>query len=167
MRRFLVLVLVCTFHAAAAERSQEAGGGEGGFFLAAGGGLNIGHPFGELQVGRRLRSAPHFELYLDYSYDAKISEYSFQTFGIGARTYLGSFGLTSFGHYELFHQALASFALSQGGDLRTIGDRLLGGFFTQGLGIALVTGSAWTLEFSVSTGYPVWERSDLTLRVQF
>jgi hypothetical protein len=160
MRALLIVLITCTVHVASAERFEEPGAG--GFFVAAGAGLNVGHPFGEVQVGRRFRHAPHFELYLDYSYDAKISEYAFQTFGLGGRTYLATIA-----HCELFHQALASFAISQGGDLRTIGDRLLGGFFTQGLGLALVTGSAWTIEVAVSTGYPVWLRSDVALVVRF
>jgi hypothetical protein len=160
MRPLLIVLITCTVHVARAERFEDPG--VGGFFVAAGGGLNVSHPFGELQVGRRFRNAPHFELYLDYSYDGKISEFPFQTFGIGGRTYL-----LHVAHCELFHQALASFALAQGGDLRTIGDRVLGGFFTQGLGLALVTGSAWTLELSVATGYPVWLRSDLGLKVRF
>jgi hypothetical protein len=160
MRLFWIVLITCTVHVARAERFEDPDAG--GFFVAAGGGLNVSHPFGELQVGRRFRSAPHFELYLDYSYDGTISEYPFQTFGIGGRTYL-----LHVPHGELFHQALASFALAQGGDLRTIGDRLLGGFFTQGLGLVVETGSAWTVELSVATGYPVWLRSDLAVKVRF
>ena len=158
--RFVFLLVLCTATTASAERFDDPGAG--GFFIAAGGGLNVGHPFGELQIGRRFRSSPHFELFLDYSYDAAISELRFQTFGVGERTYLTHLGPT-----ELFHQAVASFAVTQGGDLRAVGDRLLGGFFTQGLGLALVTGSAWTLEVSLQTGYPVWLRSDIALRVRF
>jgi hypothetical protein len=135
---------------------------EGAFTATAGGGLNVGTPYGELQVGRRFRGAPHFELYLDYGYGAAISTYPFHTFGLGARTYLWREG-----RFELFHQALAAFALATGGHFQTIGDRLLGPFFTQGLGLAAHVAPCWSVALVVSTGDPVWLRSELAVRYAF
>jgi hypothetical protein len=140
--------------------------GPPGFSVAVGGGVNVGTPFIEAQVGRRFEAAKHFELYLDYSYDAAISEFSFQTFGLGARTYLASFG-----RFELFHQALAGFAVSSGGEgpvsHREIGERLLGPVFTQGVGAEVLLYRGLTATLVVSTGYPVWLRPELTVKYRF
>jgi hypothetical protein len=149
------LVLVCALAAPAAA--------EPGWFVSAGAGLNTSHPFGELQLGHHFR-AP-FELYLDYSYDATISEFPFQTLGVGARTYFFHVG-----NLRIFHQALTGGALSSGGSgavqNRTFGDRLLGGIFEQGLGVDLEIVPGWSVKAAVSTGYPVWLRSEVgvTLR---
>jgi len=142
--------------------TSELAAADGAFTATAGGGLDVGTPFGELQLGRRFRAAPHFELYLDYSYNGAISTYPFHTFGIGARTYL-----VSFDRFELFHQALAATGLGSGGHLRTIGDRLLGAFLTQGLGLDAKLAPCWSVAVVVSTGYPVWLRSELVVRYRF
>lgn len=147
----VALVLLATARVAAADAA---------FTATAGGGLNVGTPFGELQLGRRFR--PYFELYLDYSYGAAISTYPFHTFGMGARTYLARWD-----RVELFHQALAAFGLGTGGHFQTIGDRILGPFLTQGAGVALNVAPCWSVELVVSTGDPVWLRSELAARVRF
>jgi hypothetical protein len=145
------LVVLATVRVAAAD---------GAFTATAGGGLNVTTPFAELQVGRRLR--PYFELYADYSYGAAISTYPFHTFGIGARTYFARWD-----RVELFHQALAAFGLGTGGHFQTIGDRVLGPFLTQGLGVAVNVARCWSIEMVVSTGDPVWLRSELAARYRF
>lgn len=129
-----------------------------GWFASAGLGANTTHAFGEVQIGHRLCTVP-FELYVDYSYDAAISQFSFQTLGVGARTYFYRAGAV-----QVFHQALAGAALSSGGEgavqNRTFGDRLLGGVFEQGVGVEVAFG-AWSIKLVESTGYPVWLRSEL------
>ena len=135
---------------------------DGAFTVALGGGVNVGSRFAEIQIGRRFHGAPHFELYLDYSYNAAISTYPFHTFGIGARTYLARFD-----RFELFHQALVATALGSGGHLRTIGDRILGAFLTQGIGLDAKLAPSWSVGVVVSTGYPVWLRSELAARYAF
>lgn len=151
---------------ARADRSSSGLSADGGFTLSAGGGLNVEAPYGELQLGRRFVRAPHFELYLDYSYGAAISAYDFQTFGIGARTY--------FFHrerVEVFHQALLAFGLSASGndtvDDRALGERVLGAFVAQGLGVQIALSESWWLGAVVSFGYPVWLRPELALRFAF
>ena len=135
---------------------------DGAFTATAGGGLNVGTPFAELQVGRRFAGAPHFELYLDYSYGAAISTYPFHTFGLGARTYLKRWG-----RVELFHQALAAFGLGTGGHFQMFGDRVLGPFLTQGVGVAVTVAPCWSVAFVASTGDPVWLRTELAVRYRF
>lgn len=138
----------------------------GGFTAALGGGTNVGTPYVEAQLGRRFRRAPFFEIYLDYSYDRPISELSFQTFGAGVRTYVKRFG-----RFELYHQALLAFAVSSSGtgpvQNRAIGERLLGAFVTQGLGLSAQLHGCWSAALTVSTGYPVWLRPELALRYTF
>jgi hypothetical protein len=131
---------------------------EPGYTVALGGGLNVGHPFVDARLGHRWSRV---EVALDYSYDAKISELPFQTFGVAVRTFL-----TTVGPVELFHQASASFALSSSGtfDDRQLGDRLLGGFFTQGLGAEYAIDPCWSVALTVSTGYPVWLRPELAVK---
>jgi hypothetical protein len=142
VRAFVVVMLI-----AGSARAEER------WFASAGVGLNTTHPFGELQLGRHWAHVP-FELYLDYSYDAHISQYAFQTFGVGARTYF-----LHVGNLRVFHQALAGAALSSApGDL---GDRLLGGIFEQGLGMSLDLVPGWSVKAALSTGYPVWLRSEV------
>lgn len=162
MRRFCVLAIVLFSSSAHTERVEDAAAASGGTFIAAGAGANVGTPFGELQLGHRFHRAPHFELYLDYSYAGAISEYRFHTLGVGARTYFAHVP-----HSSLFHQALAAVAITEGGNLRAFGDRLLGGFFTQGLGIQVELGSHWSFDAIVSTGYPVWLRGEAQLRYWF
>jgi hypothetical protein len=141
--RALVVVLWIAGSAHAEER----------WFASADAGLNTTHPFGELQLGHHWAHVP-FELYVDYSYDAHISQYAFQTLGIGARTFI-----LHVGNLRVFHQALAGAALSSApGDL---GDRLLGGIFEQGLGMSLDLVPGWSVKAAVSTGYPVWLRGEL------
>jgi hypothetical protein len=145
-----LVLLVCALAAPVAA--------EPGWFVSGDAGLNTSHPFGELQLGHHFR-AP-FELYLDYSYDAAIDQFPFQTLGIGARTYF-----VHVGNLRIFHQALAGAAVSSGGDgavqNRTFGDRLLGGIFEQGLGFDLEFVPGWSAKIAVSTGYPIWLRSEL------
>ena len=138
----------------------------GGFTVAIGGGVNVGTPFVEAQLGRRLHRAPFLELFLDYSYDRPISELSFQTFGGGVSTYV-----TRFARFELFVQAIAAFGVSSSGagpvQHRAIGERLLGAFMTQGLGISAQIYRCWTASLAVSTGYPVYLRPELAVRYTF
>ena len=153
------IALAVVLHATVAE-AEHAGVSAG-----IGGGLNVGTPFVQAQLGRRFRRASHFELFLDYSYDKAISEFSFQTFGVGARTYVARTG-----RFEVFHQAVAAFVVSSSGDgpvQRAIGERLLGPMFTQGLGAQLEVHRCWTVALVLSTGYPVWLRPELSLRYTF
>ncbi len=46
-----------------------------GFTASLAAGLNVTHPFGALQIGRRLESADFFEPYIAYSYNTAISEF--------------------------------------------------------------------------------------------
>lgn len=132
-----------------------------GFTFSGGGGTNVGAPFAELQAGRRFARAPFVEVFLDASYGAAISEVSFTTFGAGVRTYFSRHG-----RVELFHQALAAFAISGSGDVngRAIGERLLGAFMTQGVGVSVELCQCWSVSLAVSTGYPVWLRPELAAR---
>ena len=161
---FVVVALVAVGPTAA----RASGGGDrpAGFTLTAGFGLNVDTPFVEIQAGRRFTCARHFELFLDYSYDRPISTFSFQTLGIGARTHVARLGPV-----ELFHQALAAFAVSSSGTGpvtgRDLGERLLGGFLTQGVGLATTRPGRWTVALVVSTGYPVWLRPELTVQHTF
>ena len=134
-----------------------------GFTATAGAGANVDTPFVELQLGRRFRRAPFFEFFLDYSYDRPISLFSFQTFGVGARTYF-----LHRGRFEMFHQAVASFALSSSGrgDVqdRDIGQRVLGGVLAQGVGLQFAIDRCWNVALTVSVGTPIWLRSELAVR---
>lgn len=163
--RLLLLLVLATSSPAFADRSGVLDE-PGGYTLTAGGGLNVDVPFGELQLGRRFVRAPTFELYLDYSYGMAISEYDFQTFGIGARTYFSKHG-----RVEVFHQALAAFGLSASGngvvENRALGERVLGAFMEQGVGVQVALSESWRLATVVSVGYPVWLRSELALRYAF
>ncbi|HEY4181974.1 MAG TPA: hypothetical protein VGM90_34260 [Kofleriaceae bacterium] len=161
MRRIACLVILIAATANADNRPFDHG-----YTVTVGGGLNVSAPYLEAQVGRRFERAPFFELYLDYSYGWPISELSFQTFGIGERSY--------FFHrprVEVFHQALMGFAISSSGtgkvQDRAIGERFLGAFVSQGLGTAVTIAPQWQLSLTLSSGYPVWLRSDLSLRYTF
>jgi hypothetical protein len=141
--RALVVVLLFAGSAHAEER----------WFASADVGLNTSHPFGELQLGHHWAHVP-FEMYLDYSYDAHISQYAFQTFGVGARTYV-----MHVGNLRVFLQTLAGAVLSSGpGDF---GDRASDGIFEQGLGMSLDLVPGWAVKAAVSTGYPVHVRSEV------
>ncbi len=143
-------------------------GAEGHHGVSAGvyGGLNQAHPFVGAQAGYPFARADFFELYVDYSYGSAISEFAFQTFATGARTYFASFS-----RIELYHQALLGFALSSSGTAqvpeRSLGERLLGAFATQGVGIDAAVWRGLHAALSVSTGYPVWLRPDLARRYRF
>lgn len=137
-----------------------------GFGLALDGGTNVATPFLGAQIGWRFARADFFELYLDYAYGAAISEFSFHTFGAGTRTFFFSRG-----RVELFHQALLGFGVSAGGTTdvpnRDLGQRLLGAFMTQGLGVDVAVTGGLHASFALSTGYPVWLRPELALRYRF
>lgn len=158
------LVVVALLATTASAAPSAATGG--GFTAALGGGTNVGTPFLEAQVGRRFHRAPFLEVFLDYSYDRPISELSFQTFGVGVRTYF-----TRFDRFELFFQAVASFAVSSSGtgpvQNRAIGERLLGAFMTQGLGISAQLAGRWSASLAISTGDPVYLRPELAVRYTF
>lgn len=163
----IVLVwIVLASGIASADRVSSGLSADGGFTLSAGAGVNVDTPYGELQLGRRFVRAPHFELYLDYSYGAAISEFDFQTFGIGARTYFFSRG-----RVEVFHQALLAFGVSASGngtvEDRALGERVLGAFMAQGLGTQVALSESWRLAIVVSVGYPVWLRPELAVRFAF
>ncbi len=158
VRVLLVLAILAVASPASADRST-------GFTASVGAGFNLDTPFVEAQLGRRFVRAPHFEVFLDYSYGAAISEFAFQTFGVGARTY---FARCRCGRIEVFHQAVMAFGLSASGngavEGRQLGERVLGAFMTQGLGTQLALTDRWRLALVVSTGYPVWLRSELAVR---
>lgn len=137
---------------------------EPGFFAAAGAGANVSHPLGELRVGRRFQGAPFFELSLAYSYDAAISELPFQTLGLAARTYVGHVWAL-----EIYSEATASLAQSGSGKFadRAIGDRLLGGMLTVGVGAAYAIDPCWSVTLALATGTPVWLRSELAVQRRF
>ena len=155
-----LVILALAGQAAAAEPT--------GFSLATGGGTNVGTPFVEARAGRRFTSAEHFELYVDYTYDRAISMFSFQTFGIGVHSYLWKF---AGGRVEMFHQAVAAFAVSSSGagpvQNRALGERLLGPVFTQGFGVEAHIDACWAAAFVLSTGDPVWLRPELTVKYVF
>ena len=161
-----VLVIASLGAPSPARAEQTALGSPSGFTATLVGGLNVDTPFVELELGRRFDRAPHFELYLDYSYGAAISEFSFQTFGAGVRTYFFEHG-----RVELFHQALLALGVSSSGngvvEDRAIGERLLGAFMTQGLGAQVQLTQELSLTLGVATGYPVWLRSDVGVRFTF
>jgi hypothetical protein len=158
----------CVFAIALVVAAPALARADGAFSATAGAGLNVGTPFFEGQLARRFVRAPHVELYLDYSYDRPISELSFQTFGVGVRTY---FAKLADGDVELYHQALAGFALSSSGkgpvQDRSLGERLLGGVFEQGVGVAYHVDACWAIAATASVGYPVYLRSDLAIRWSF
>lgn len=161
-----LLLVVATTLTADADRRGRTRAPTLGFTARIGGGANVLDPYLELQLGRRFTRAPWFELYLDYSYNWPISEFSFHTFGVGARTML-----VRGRHAQLFHQSLLAFAVSSSGDGpvtdRELGERLLGAFVTQGLGVAWQLAPRWTMSLAASTGYPVWLRSDVSVGVTF
>jgi len=150
----LILALTASAHA------------EPGFTAGVGGGTNVDAPYVVAQLGRRFERVPFLEVFLDYSYDRPISELSFQTFGAGVRTYVARWD-----RVELFHQATAAFAVSASGkgpvQNRDLGERLLGAFMEQGLGVAVHIDCRWSASLAVSTGYPVWLRPELAVRVVF
>jgi hypothetical protein len=154
------VILALTAQVAAAEPT--------GFSVATGGGTNVGTPFVEARAGRRFTRAEHFEVYLDYTYDRAISMFSFQTFGVGVHSYLFAF---AGGRAELFHQAVAAFAVSSSGEgpvqNRMLGERLLGPVFTQGVGVEAHVDACWAAAFVLSTGDPVWLRPELTVKYTF
>lgn len=160
MRVVLTLAILAMASPASADRLATTG-----FTATVGAGLNLDTPFVEAQLGRRFASAPHFEIFLDYSYGAAISEFDFQTFGVGARTYIARCHCN---RIEVFHQAVLAFGLSASGngavEGRQLGERILGAFVTQGLGTQLALTDHWQLALVVSTGYPVWLRSELAVR---
>ncbi len=160
VRVLFVLTILAIASPASADRLPPTG-----FTASAGAGLNLDTPFVEVQLGRRFVGAPSFEVFVDYSYGAAISEFSFQTFGVGARTY---FARCRCGRIEVFHQAVMAFGLSASGngvvENRQLGERVLGAFVTQGLGTQLALADRWHLALVVSTGYPVWLRSELVAR---
>lgn len=134
--------------------------------VGLGGGANVSHPYLGAQLGYRFARAEFLELLLDYSYDAAIPEFTFQTASVGARTFFASFG-----RVELYHQALLGVALSSGGTTevpkREIGERLLGAFVTQGVGAELEVWRGFHAALTLSTGYPVWLRPELAVRYRF
>jgi hypothetical protein len=134
---------------------------EPGYTVTAGGGLNVDAPYAEAQLGRRFVRAPFLELFVDYSFNAAISEFTFHTLGAGVRTYF-----LHRGRVELFHQALAAFGVSSSGDYdnRDLGQRVLGAFLTQGAGVQLAFNPCWNVALTVSTGTPVWLRPELAAR---
>lgn len=156
--RLRVVALVVVLTAGSSPASAE-----GQFTASLVPGLNLDTPFVEAQLGRRFTCAPHFEVFLDYSYGAAISEFAFHTFGAGARTYF-----VHRGRLEVFHQAVLAFGVSASGngavDNRALGERLLGAFVTQGIGVQIAPAGAWRLSFAVATGYPVWLRPELAVR---
>ena len=160
VRVLLILAILAVASPASADRLAPTG-----FTASVGAGLNLDTPFVEAQLGRRFTRAPHFEVFLDYSYGAAISEFAFQTFGVGARTY---FARCRCGKLEVFHQAVMAFGLSASGngavEGRQLGERILGAFVTQGLGTQLALTDRWHLALVVSTGYPVWLRTELAAR---
>ncbi|MBL8609524.1 MAG: hypothetical protein JNL38_19495 [Myxococcales bacterium] len=138
-----------------------------GLALALAQGLNVSRPFAGAQVGYRFERASFLEAFVDYSYDAPISELSFHTLGLGARVYFASF----FDSVELYHQSLFGTALSSGGPAaapkRELGERLLGVFMTQGLGAEVHVAYGFHAGLTLSTGYPVWFRPELAVRYRF
>ncbi len=71
----------------------------------------------------------------------------------------------------MFHQALMAFGLSASGngavENRAIGERVLGAFMEQGVGVQIALSESWRLSTVVSLGYPVWLRSELAVRYAF
>jgi hypothetical protein len=139
---------------------------EHGLGLSLTGGLNVAHPFAGAQAGWRFERATFLEVFIDYSYGWAISRFQFHTGGVGVRTHFAKFG-----HFGLVHQALLALAISGGGTVQTphrdLGERLLGAFVTQGLGTEYTFGGNWAVALDVSTGYPVWLRSELAVRYTF
>lgn len=137
-----------------------------GLGLSLSGGLNVSHPFLGAEVGWRFERAPFFEVFLDYSYGWPISAFPFHTAGAGVRTRFATLG-----NVTVFHEALLAIAVSGGGSVdaphRDLGERLLGAFVTQGLGAEYAFGGNWCAGLAVTTGYPVWLRSELALRHSF
>ncbi len=163
----ILAALVAATSTAQAEAPSAPVAAPGNFTATVGAGLTVGTPFVELQLGRRFAGrAHHVEAYLDYSYDAAVSTFAFHTGGLGVRTYLRVAR-----DLELFHQALAGFAISAGGydavQDRAIGERLLGPFFTQGIGAQYALSRRIAIAAVAATGYPVWLRPELTVRVAF
>jgi hypothetical protein len=160
VRRLLALVVLTGSTATAAA--------DGNFALGAAAGLNVATPYADLSVARRFVRAPHVEMVLDVSYDRPISYFAFYTAGLGLRTTLTHFGTDDL---ALFHEALAGFAVSESGrgpvQDRDLPQRLLGPVFTQGLGLEYRFAPCWSAAVTVSTGYPVYLRSDAGIRWHF
>ena len=139
---------------------------DAGFTVSVGGGVNVDAVFATVQAGRRFERAPHVEVYLDYSYGRPISTFAFHTFGLGVRTQLKQGARIGW-----FHQAGAALAVSSSGERdtpnRELGERLLGAFMTQGLGVAVRLDRDWRLRATVLTGYPVWLRGEVALEYTF
>ena len=83
---------------------------------------------------------------------------------IGVHSYLWKLGE----RFELFHQAVAAFAVSSSGEgpvqNRMLGERLLGPVFTQGVGLEMHIDPCWSAAFVLSTGDPVWLRPELAVK---
>lgn len=158
----LTAALLCSL-APAGVRAEALRPGLG---LAVAGGLNVTHPFVRAELGWRFARAEFLELYGEYSLNAAISTFPFHTLGVGVRTYF-----TRFGRVALYAQASAGLAIASGGSSpapsRTLGERLLGAFMTQGVGLDLALVRGLSAGLSVSTGYPVWLRPELSLRWRF
>jgi hypothetical protein len=138
----------------------------GGFGIGINGGTNVLTPYFGARAGVRFSRADFFEVYVDYSYGAAISTFPFHTIGFGTRTYFFTRG-----RIELYHQGLLAVGLSSGGTAevpnRTLGERLLGVFMTQGIGVDLSIWRGLHTSLTVSTGYPVWLRPELALGYRF
>jgi hypothetical protein len=145
--------------------AQERGAAPG-FAVSGMQGLNVDRPFFGARFARRFERASFFELGVEYSYNARISEFAFHTVGLSTRAYFAEFG-----RVELFHQALLGVAIAGGGTSpatnRDLGARFLGAFMTQGIGASIWVASGLSLQVSASTGYPVWLRPELALRYRF
>lgn len=152
--------------AAPRDKPGESSVARSGLALGVSGGANVAVPYIGAQLGYRFAKADFLEPYVDYSYGAAVSAFSFHTMGVGARTYFAAFG-----PLELYHQAFAGLGLSSGGTAdvpkRELGERLLGAFMTQGLGADVAVYKSLHVALTVSTGYPVWLRSELAARVRF
>jgi hypothetical protein len=137
-----------------------------GFGASAETGVNVLRPFVGAQFGYRFASAPQFELFLDYSYNTAISAFDFHTGGLGAHAYL-----LTFGSFELYYQGRLSLGISAGGRTnvpeRDLGQRLLGAFVTQGLGVDAHLLPSLSIALTLDTGYPVWLRPALAVRYRF
>lgn len=134
-----------------------------GLHLGVEGGLNVSRPYVGGHLAWRFVSAPYFELLLDYDYATKISQFPFHTASVGMRTYLGKWAA-----FELFSASLCGVAIAGDGHHaltnRDLGARLLGAFLSQGLGVQASLGGGWLAGIEVATGYPVWLRSQLSVR---
>lgn len=163
--KWLTIVLVCL--ALSHQLDARAEDRLPGLSIALGGGVNVSSPFASAQVGWRFSGASNpFEVFLDYGFNSAISYFSFQTIAVGARTFLGKGQ-----RFQIFHHAAAGLAVSSAGEgpvqNRDLGVRLLGPFFTQGIGTQALLAQGWTASLLVATGYPVWLRPELTVGYRF